>query len=257
MSIKIKRVLENEQKFNGAFEIIGKKLKNKSGEVYTLIDCDDDDDFPYLVEEDKTGNLLKFNKNGMSSSGKQELCEESLLRLKTSYVISKDDWEEAELNEDFSNIKEVLESYGYKERIFAVITDKVSNLAEPPIQEMSETHNLKTEWVLRIDKINDEDEFAIIPCDRVIGIMSYINKDTRKVDLKHIFIVFYDPEQGYCSSEQFESIRPATEDEIELWAESGKEEYKEFEFIPLLINENGTFKQDPRFIELEELLKNE
>ena len=71
MSIKIKIVLENEQKFNGAFEIIGKKLKNKSGEVYTLIDCDDDDDFPYLVEEDKTGNLLKFNKNGMSSSGKQ------------------------------------------------------------------------------------------------------------------------------------------------------------------------------------------
>lgn len=257
MSIRIKRVLENEQKFNGAFEIIGKKLKNKSDEVYTLIDCDDDDDFPYLVEEDKTGNLLKFNKNGMSSSGKQELCEESLMRLKTSCVMSKDDWEEVELNKDFSNIKEVLESYGYKEKIFAVITDKVSNLAEPPIQEMSETHELKTEWVLRIDKIDDEDEFAIIPCDRVVGIMSYINKDTRKVDLKHIFIAFYDPEQGYCSSEQFESIRPATEDEIELWAESGKEEYKEFEFIPLLINENGTFKQDPRFLELEELLKNE
>lgn len=257
MGIKIKRVLENEQKVNGAFEVIGRKLTNKNGDVYTLIDSDDSDEFPYLVEEDKTGNIFKFNKDGLSSSGKQELDEESLMRLKTSCIISSDDWEEVELKEDFSDIKEVLESYGYKEKIFAVITDKLSNSATPPLQELSETHDLKTEWILRIDKIDSDDEFAVIPCDRTVGIMNYVNKETKKIDLRHVFIAFYDPEQGYCSSEQFESIRPAMEDEIEIWAESGKEDYKKFEFIPLLINEKGNFERDPRFIELEELLNNE
>lgn len=262
MSIKIKKIVSTNN--SGAVEVIGRELKCIENDALslTLIDSDENEEYPYLVES-SDGNIYRFNSEGISERGTFHLTEVSIMRLKTSTVVSENDWTEIEFNEDFSNVAEKLNEFGYKEKIFAVLTDIVSETSIPPIPSLKETHELQTRWVVRIDYIENEgdvDDKGIVPSERVVGIMDYINKETKEVTKKQVFIGFRtgdNSDVSICGVDQLKSIRPATEEEISIWEESGTGKYNDFEYIPLLLNSNGTFEKDPDLLELEELLKDE
>ena len=262
MSVKIKQVISTNN--SGATEVIGRELKCVENDslTLTLIDNEENEEYPYLVAS-SDGNIYRFNSDGVSEAGTIHLTEVSVMRLKTSTIISDDNWTEIEFNEDFSNVEEKLNEFGYKEKIFAVLTDIVSENSIPPIPALKESHELKTRWVVRIDQIENEgeiDDKGIIPSERVVGIMDYIDKETKKVTKTQVFIGFRtgdNSDVSICGVDQLSSIRPATEDEISIWEEAGTGKYNDYEYIPLLINSAGTFEKDPDLLELEELLKDE
>lgn len=263
--IKIKRILESTNDEN-VFNVVGEFLRVKENDVtYTLVSNDVDEAYPYLVEG-ADGTILRFNKEGESEIGGLHLTEVSKMRLLTSSVVFEKEWTEVELKEDFSDFKETLTKFGYMEKpIFLSITDAISETTEPVFPEMRDTHEVKTRWIIRLESLtleeSDVDGMTMIPCEHIIAISDYIEKSTKKIAKRTIFISFPDPDEGtrpYSGLEQIRSIQPADDNDITLWEEASKSEYRDKEFIPLLVKpgERG-FQLDPDLKSLEDLLKAE
>lgn len=263
--IKIKRILETTNEDN-TFNVIGEILRVKENDtVFTLVSNDVDEQYPYLAEG-SNDTLLRFNRNGESEFGNLHLTEISRMRLVTSSLEYEKNWTEVDIKEDFSDFEDVLRDFGYMDKpIFLSITDAISEVTEPVFKEMRETHEVRTRWIIRMENLTleetDIDGKCMLPCEHVIAISDYIEKNTKKITKRTVFISLPDPDEGtrpYSGLEQIRSIQPASDDDIAIWDEAGKEKYVEYEFIPLLVkpSERG-FELDPDLKDLEDLLKAE